>query len=53
MTQSEQFQISKIIERGKVDTSNTQIYDRSHSWLGTDISIKRGEGFMGPNLPYW
>ena len=25
----------KIVERGKIDTLNTQIQDRSHSWLGT------------------
>jgi hypothetical protein len=25
----------KIIERGKIDTPNTQIHDRSLSWLGT------------------
>ena len=24
----------KIVERGKLNTSNTQIYDRSISWLG-------------------
>ena len=29
----------KIIERDKIDTSNTQIYDRSLSWLGTGTSI--------------
>jgi hypothetical protein len=29
----------KIIERDKIDTPNTQIYDRSLSWLGTDTSI--------------
>jgi len=25
----------KIVERGKIDIPNTQIYDRSFSWLGT------------------
>ena len=36
-TLSEQFQKSnvKIVERGKVDTPNTQIHDRSLSCLGT------------------
>jgi hypothetical protein len=29
----------KIIERDKIDTPNTQIYDRSLSWLGTGTSI--------------
>jgi len=32
----------KIVERGKIDTLNTQIYDRSLYWLGTGISIKSG-----------
>jgi len=32
----------KILERGKIDTSNTQIHDRSLSLLGTDTSIKSG-----------
>jgi hypothetical protein len=26
---------NKIVERGKIDTSNTPIHDRSLSWLGT------------------
>jgi len=30
----------KIVERGKIDTLNTQIHDRSVSWLGTGTSIK-------------
>ena len=29
-------------ENGKIDTPNTQIYDCSLSWLGTDTSIKSG-----------
>jgi len=29
----------KIIERGKIDTPNTQIYDNSLSWLGTGTAI--------------
>jgi hypothetical protein len=32
----------KMTERGKFDTPNTQIHDRSLSWLGTGTSIKRG-----------
>jgi len=30
----------KIVERGKTDTPNTNIYDRSLSLLGTGTSIK-------------
>jgi uncharacterized pyridoxal phosphate-containing UPF0001 family protein len=30
----------KIVERGKIDTLNTQIHDRSVSCLGTGTSIK-------------
>ena len=30
----------KIVERGKIDTPTTHIYDRSRSWLGTGTSIK-------------
>jgi hypothetical protein len=30
----------KIVERGKIDTHNTKIYDRSLSVLGTGTSIK-------------
>lgn len=29
----------KILERGTIDTPNTQIYDHFLSWLGTGISI--------------
>jgi hypothetical protein len=32
----------KIVERGKIDTCNTHIHDRSLSWLDTDTSIKSG-----------
>jgi hypothetical protein len=32
----------KIAERGKIDTPNTKIHDRSFSWLGTVTSIKKG-----------
>jgi hypothetical protein len=33
---------SKITERGKIDTPNIQIYDRSLSWPGTGTSITSG-----------
>ena len=44
-TLSEQFQnpIKKIVERGKIDTNNTQVYVLPLSWLGTGTSIKCGE----------
>ena len=32
----------KIVERGKIDTPNTQIHDPSLSWLGTGTLIKSG-----------
>jgi hypothetical protein len=32
----------KIVERDRIDTANTQIHDRSLSWLGTGMSIKTG-----------
>jgi hypothetical protein len=32
----------KIVERGKIDTPNTETHDRSLSWLSTGTSIKRG-----------
>jgi len=31
----------KIVEIGKIDTPNTQIHDRSLSWLGTGTLIKK------------
>jgi hypothetical protein len=31
----------QIVERGKIDIHDTQIYDRSISWLGTGTSRKR------------
>ena len=36
-----QFQnmIEKIVEKEKIDTPNTQIHDRSLSWLDTGTSI--------------
>jgi hypothetical protein len=39
----------KIVERGKSDTTNTQIRDRSISWFGTGTSIKSG----GIKLVLW
>jgi hypothetical protein len=30
----------KILEISKFDTPNTQIHNRSLSWLGTDTSVK-------------
>ena len=43
-TLSRQFQNSniKVVERDKIDISNTQIHDRSLSCLGTGTSIKNG-----------
>jgi len=35
--------------RGKIDTPNTYIHDRSLSWLGTDTSVKCG----GIKLVLW
>ena len=32
----------KIVERGKIDTPNTQIHEHSLSCLGTGTSIKSG-----------
>ena len=34
---------SKFVERGKFDTSNTHIHDRTLSCLGTGTSVKGGE----------
>ena len=50
-TLSEQFQnqIEKTVEKDKIDTSNTQIHDRSLSWLGTGTSVKSG----GVKLVLW
>jgi len=31
----------KIVERDKIDTSNTLVHGRALSWLGTDTSIKK------------
>jgi hypothetical protein len=32
----------KIVERGKMDTPNTEMHNRSLSWLDTGTSIKNG-----------
>jgi hypothetical protein len=32
----------KFIERGNIDITNTQLHDRSLSWLGTGTSMKSG-----------
>ena len=37
----------KIVERGKMDTPNTEMHDRSLSWLDTGTSMK---SFMSSNL---
>jgi hypothetical protein len=39
----------KIVERDKIDTSNTQIHDRSLSWCGTGTLINSG----GVNFMYF
>jgi hypothetical protein len=36
-----------ITESDKIDIRNTQIYDRSLSWLGTGTSIKSGHFYTG------
>jgi hypothetical protein len=46
--------IPKFVQRGKIDTPNTQIHDLSFSWLGTTNSIQSGgfkTSFMVPNSP--
>ena len=30
-----------MVDREKVDTHNTQIHERSHSWIDTGTSIKK------------
>jgi hypothetical protein len=45
----------KIAERDKINTHNTQIHERSFSWLGTSTSIKKSDGVklvLGPNLVF-
>ena len=39
----------KIVERGKIDTPNSQIHDRSISWFGTVTSVISG----GVKLVLW
>ena len=36
----------KIVERGKIDTHNTQIHDHSLFWLYIDTSIKCGSATL-------
>ena len=36
----------KIVDRGKIDTPNTQIHDRSLSWLGTGTSQEKVAGLQ-------
>jgi hypothetical protein len=33
-----------MVKRDKIDTPITPLPDRSFYWLGTDISIKSGDG---------
>ena len=53
-TLSEQFKnpIEKIVGRGKIDTTNAHIHDRSLSWLGIYTSKKVAglSCFCGPLL---
>ena len=39
---------TKIVVKGEIDTSNTQIHDRSHSCLDTSTSIKKSLNYL-----YW
>ena len=42
----------KIVERGKIDTPNTQIHDRSLSWLGTGlVTIPLTHKYMTAHFP--
>jgi hypothetical protein len=36
--------IIKVVERGKLDTTNTQTHDRSLTWLGIGTLIKMWRG---------
>ena len=36
--------IIKVVERGKLDTTNTQTHDRSLTWLGIGALIKMWRG---------
>jgi hypothetical protein len=42
----------KITERGKIDTPNTQIHDRSLSYLGKRNSNKKWRGLKVAGLNY-
>jgi hypothetical protein len=41
----------KILEISKFDTPNTQIHNRSLSWLGTDTSVKSDFGVYSLMIP--
>jgi hypothetical protein len=42
----------KIVDRGKIDTPNTQIHDRSLSWLGTGlVTIPLTHKYMTVHFP--
>jgi len=42
----------KIVDRGKIDTPNTQIHDRSLSWLGTGlVTIPLTHKYMTAHFP--
>ena len=36
--------VENRVNRGKINTANTYLHDRSHSWLGANTSIKRWQG---------
>ena len=39
---SKKYHNVKIVERGKIATSKTQLHGRSLSWIGSGTSIKGG-----------
>ena len=43
----------KIVERATIDAPDTQMHDRSLSWLdtGTSIKVTGQTGFLSPSLP--
>lgn len=45
--------INKLVERGKIDTSNTQIHDHLFFWTGSSNTKWRGQASpMGPKFCY-
>jgi hypothetical protein len=36
----------KFVERANIDTPNTQVHNRSFSWLGTDTSVSDMTNYM-------